>query len=247
MSKLTSDNTTMVKSLLRWGWGLYRQVLDIFAPPRCVVCEKVGTWLCDECAQQLPLFCAPLCPRCGRPESSQSVCRVCQKTPLNVAPIRATFLFQDEVRDIIHALKYRGARTILAPLAKRMAEAWRYHKMESDLLIPVPLHANREAERGYNQSVLIARVLGSQIGIPVAEDALTRVRDTMSQTKLNQVERKKNVSDAFAYSAATQLDGKRVTLIDDVATTGATLEACAVVLVANGAKSVNAFTLARAP
>ncbi len=247
MSRLTSHDTALVKSLLRGGWELYRQVLDIFAPPCCVVCQKVGTWLCEACAHKIPPFYAPLCPRCGRPENSQSVCRVCQKTPLNVAPIRATFLFQGAIRDIIHALKYRGARNILPPLAEPMAEAWRYHKMESDLLIPVPLHANREAERGYNQSILIARTLGSQIGIPVAEGVLTRVRNTLSQTKLNQAERKKNVSDAFAYSAATQLDGKCVTLIDDVATTGATLEACAVVLVSNGAKRVNAFTLARAP
>ncbi|HQE92565.1 MAG TPA: ComF family protein [Anaerolineae bacterium] len=156
-------------------------------------------------------------------------------------------MFEGEVRDVIHALKYRGARDILSPLAKRMAEVWRYHKMESDLLIPVPLHANREAKRGYNQSALVAQALGRQIGVPVAEGVLTRVRDTMSQTKLNREERQKNVANAFVYSARTQLDGKRVTLIDDVATTGATLEACAVVVMSNGAKSVNAFTLARAP
>ncbi len=247
MSILTSHDSEIVKHLLHCGWGLYRQVLDIFAPPCCVVCKKVGTWLCDDCAQKIPPFYAPLCPRCGRPESSQRLCRVCQTAPLSVAPIRATFLFQGAVRDVVHALKYRGARNILSPLAKRMAEVWQYHKMESDLLIPVPLHANREAKRGYNQSVLVAKALGSQIGIPVAEGVLTRVRDTMSQTKLNREERKKNVNEAFTYSAYTKLDGKRVTLIDDVATTGATLEACAVVLVSNGAKSVNAFTLARAP
>jgi ComF family protein len=247
VSILTSHDKEIVKTLLRCGWGLYRQVLDIFAPPRCVVCKKVGVWLCDDCAQRIPLFYAPLCPRCGRPENSQRLCKVCQTAPLNVAPIRATFLFEGEVRDVIHALKYRGARDILSPLAKRMAEVWQYHKMESDLLIPVPLHANREAKRGYNQSILIAKALGRQIGVQVAEGVLTRVRDTMSQTKLNREERKKNVNDAFAYNADTKLDGMRVTLIDDVATTGATLEACAVVAMSNGAKSVNAFTLARAP
>lgn len=247
MSKRTSHDPEIVKNLLRCGGGLYRQVLDIFVPPRCVVCKKVGTWLCDDCAQAIPPFYGPLCPHCGRPESSQKVCRVCQKTPLNVAPIRSAFLFKDAIREVIHAFKYRGARNILLPLTKRMTEVWQYHKMESDLLIPVPLHANREAKRGYNQSALIATALGRQIGVPVAEDVLTRVRNTLSQTTLNQEERKKNVSDAFAYSTCARLDGKCVTLIDDVATTGATLEACAVVLVSNGAKSVNAFTLARVP
>ena len=247
MSIPKSHDREIVKNLLRCGSSLYRQVLDIFAPPRCVVCKKVGTWLCNDCAQHIPPFYAPLCPRCGRPENSQRLCKVCQTAPLNVAPIRATFLFQDAIRDVIHALKYRGARDILSPLGELMAEVWHYHKMESDLLIPVPLHANREAKRGYNQAVIVAKALGRQIGTPVAEGTLLRVRDTTSQTKLNREERKKNVNDAFTYTAWATLDGKCVTLIDDVATTGATLDACAVVLLSNGAKSVNAFTLARAP
>ncbi len=246
MSEPILRNKDIVRSLLRGGWSVYRQFLDIVAPPRCVICKKVATWLCADCARGIPLFYAPLCPRCGRPESGRQLCRVCQKTPLDVAPIRATFLFQGAVRDVVHALKYRGARDILIPLAERMAEAWRYHKMESDLLVPVPLHANREAQRGYNQSVLIAKLLGSQLGIPVATEMLTRTRDTRSQTKLNREERKQNVHNAFAYRAGYKLNGICVTLIDDVATTGATLEACAVVLMSNGARRVNAFTLARA-
>jgi len=164
---------------------------------------------------------------------------------MRVAPIRAVFLFKGEIRDVIHALKYRGARDILKPLAGRMAESWRYHHMQSDVLVPVPLHATREAKRGYNQSVLIAKTIGQQVGLPVVSKALVRVRDTASQTRLNRSERKRNVDAAFSCVSCALFAGKHVTLVDDVATTGATLDACATVLLACGAQTVNAFTLAR--
>jgi len=256
-----------VSKILRYAWGVYRQVLDLFVPPRCVVCKRVGTWLCDHCVQQLPLFNAPMCPRYGRPENvaksgvaedsdsgdsaaedgAGHLCAVCRTAPLRVAPIRSTFLFKDEIRDVIHALKYRGASDILKPLAGRMAESWHYHNMQSDVLVPVPLHANREAKRGYNQAVLIAKAIGRQVRLPVAGKVLLRVRDTASQTRLNRDERKRNVEAAFTCVTCAPFAGRHVTLVDDVATTGATLDACAEVLLACDAQSVNAFTLARAP
>jgi len=247
-----------VNKIVRYAWSVYRQVLDLFVPPRCVVCKHVGTWLCDRCAPQIPLFInAPICPRCGRPEnvsvggvaegSAGHLCAACRAAPLQVAPIRAAFLFKDEIRDVIHALKYRGASDILKPLAKRIAESWHYHHIQSDVLVPVPLHANREAKRGYNQAVLIAKTIGRQVGLPVASGALVRVRDTASQTRLNRDERKHNVDAAFSCVTCTPFVGKHVTLVDDVATTGATLDACARVLLACGAQTVNAFTLARVP
>ncbi|MGC9394214.1 MAG: double zinc ribbon domain-containing protein [Anaerolineae bacterium] len=241
---------------------MYRQVLDLFVPPRCVVCKQVGTWLCDRCVQQIPLFDAPLCPRCGRPEKvaesgvaedgepeggAGHLCAVCRVAPLRVAPICSAFLFKDEIRDVIHALKYRGASDILKPLAGRLAESWHYHNIQSDVLVPVPLHANREAKRGYNQAALIAKAIGRQVGVPVANKALLRVRETASQTHLNRNERKRNVEAAFTCVTCAPFTGRRVTLVDDVATTGATLDACAAALLTCDAQSVNAFTLARAP
>ena len=242
---------------------MYRQVLDLCVPPRCVVCKHVGAWLCERCVPEIPPFAAPICPRCGRPEnvaadsvvaadsgvedSDGHLCAVCRTAPLRVSPIRAAFLFQGEIRDVIHALKYRGARDILKPLAGRMAERWHYHNMQSDVLVPVPLHANREAKRGYNQAVLVAKAVGRQVGLPVLGGALLRVRDTASQTRLNRDERKQNVDAAFTCVTCAPFVGKRITLVDDVATTGATLDACAATLLACGAQGVNAFTLARAP
>jgi len=242
-----------VNEIVRYAWSVYRQVLDLFVPPRCVVCKHVGTWLCERCVPQIPLFTAPICPRCGRPlnvsenRGTEHLCAVCRAAPLQVAPVRAAFLFEGEIRDAIHALKYRGASDILKPLAGRIVESWHRHHLPSDVLVPVPLHANREAKRGYNQSMLIAKTLGRQVGLPVVSGALVRVRETASQTRLKRDERKRNVEAAFSCVTCAPFAGKQVTLVDDVATTGATLDACATALLACGAQSVNAFTLARAP
>lgn len=172
---------------------------------------------------------------------------MCQVSPLSVAPIHAAFLFDDQIRDALHALKYRGGTSLVTPLAPRMAEAWRARGMQCDLLVPVPLHPKRETQRGYNQAALLARALGREIRVPIAEQALARTRNTVSQTHLNRQERRQNVDAAFVCEAPTRVAGRHVTLVDDVATTGATLDACAVTLLAQGAQQVSAFTLARAP
>lgn len=230
----------------RFAQQLYRVLLDLVLPPRCVVCGRVETWLCRTCAQKLPLADRPVCPRCGDAWEGPGVCDRCRTTPLHLASISSAFVYEDAVRDAIHALKYRGGQGVARPLAERMAEAWQVHHLAADLLVPVPLHIDREAQRGYNQSQLLARELAIQIGLPLAELLLYRVRATASQTRLSPRERWSNVKDAFACATATDLTGLRITLVDDVATTGATLDACAVALLARGARTVNAFTLAHA-
>ncbi|MBN1878268.1 MAG: ComF family protein [Anaerolineae bacterium] len=224
----------------------YYWLLDLFMPPLCAVCGRVGTWLCETCAQQLLPFDSAICPRCGRPWEGGKLCPRCNSDPLNVNLIRSAFLFKDEIRDIIYALKYRGGSSVARSLAQTLAGTWKKYEMQSDLLVPIPLYPHREAKRGYNQSTLLARALSQEIRIPVAEHLLIRVRNTPSQTKLNQQQRKINVSGAFICNQTIDLSGLRVTLIDDVATTGATLDACASVLLDCQTSVVNAFTLARA-
>ncbi len=209
-------------------------------------------WLCETCAEQIPFADRPSCPRCGDAYTGSGLCNRCRTAPLHVASIRYAFLYDGVVRDAIHALKYRGGCDVAGVLARRMAVVWasglhgQDHNVKSELLIPVPLYAEREAQRGYNQSVLLAREFSSEIGIPWAEDVLFRIRSTASQTNLAWADRWRNVQRAFACSKAYNLHGLRITLVDDVATTGATLDACAVALLARGARSVNAFTLAHA-
>ncbi len=226
--------------------GLGRWVLDLVLPPSCVVCGHLETWLCESCADQLTPTDRPVCPRCGDHWEGPGVCMRCRAHPLHVAPIRSLFLFEGPVRDAIHALKYRGGRDVATPLGVRMAEIWVERHLTTDLLVPVPLHVDREAKRGYNQSTLLARELARRVGVASDECLLFRTRRTPSQAKLERHQRWHNVRDAFLCPEDRDLTGLVITLVDDVVTTGATLEACAVALLAQGARRVNAYTLSHA-
>jgi ComF family protein len=151
-------------------------------------------------------------------------------------------VYDGTLREILHAFKYEGRRTLAAPLARLMAEAGRELLATAVVAVPVPLHRRRERSRGFNQ----ARDLALGLGCPIA-DALTRTRATPSQTDLPAARRHANVRDAFAVGPRSRagIDGRVVVLVDDVSTTGATLEACARALKDAGAREVRALTAAR--
>jgi len=160
-------------------------------------------------------------------------------------------VFEGAARQAIHQLKYRGRHSLVVALVELMVDYWRATPLPVDLLVPVPLHAARQRERGYNQAELLARAFGDRIGLPVANTGLRRTRSTRPQMSLNASDRRGNVQDAFTYQPSTaghdnMVKGRRVLVIDDVSTTGATLEACSLALKAGGASSVWGFTLARA-
>jgi ComF family protein len=155
--------------------------------------------------------------------------------------------YEGAARSAIHALKYRGQRRLAAPLAYRLAEAALRAGAQVDVIIPMPLHVARRRERGYNQAALLARPLARALGAPVNERALVRIRATQPQTRLNHVDRRANVAGAFALanSAARTLAGRRIALVDDVTTTGATLEAAAEALLAARPAAIYALAVAR--
>jgi ComF family protein len=159
--------------------------------------------------------------------------------------IRATALFEGTLREAIHALKYKNMRSLAPFLGQMLVETYEAEALPADVLVPVPLHRRRLRERGYNQSSLLAKYVGQVTGLPVSTTSLRRVRYTISQTQLNAEERVHNVSGAFLCSREDVGD-RQVLLIDDVCTTGATLEACSVALYDGGARSVWALTVARA-
>lgn len=159
--------------------------------------------------------------------------------------IRSVAYAEGVLREAIHAFKYNGIIALAAPLVDLMADYWTTHPMAIDVAVPVPLHKSRERKRGFNQAAKLARGLSARAGIPVDEGILVRHRRTAAQVGLDVRERVQNVRDAFTYVSEAAA-GKNVLLIDDVCTTGSTLEACAVALQQGGAKSVKAFTLARA-
>jgi ComF family protein len=232
------------RSLLSQVSAASQALLDLIFPPRCAGCGAWGTLFCEACQAQIETITPPVCPRCGHPTFDNALCAACRREPSNLDGITAVAIYAHPLREAIHTLKYRDGRALAAPLGERMADAWRQACRQADMFLPVPLHPSRLAERGYNQSLLLARVLGANVGVPVTETALVRQRATLPQVGLGWHERRQNVSGAFVCQGDVR--GKRVVLIDDVCTTGATLEACAAALKAGDATSIWALTLARA-
>lgn len=159
--------------------------------------------------------------------------------------MRSLFRFDEIIRKVIHQLKYRSLKAISPCLAELLADYLRANPLPGEALLCVPLHPRRLRERGYNQSNLLARELGERIDLPVIENCLIRVKQTQPQVRAVDVEeRRRNVVDAFACRDE-RVSGRQIILIDDVCTSGATLESCAVALKNKGAASVWGLTLAR--
>jgi len=224
---------------------LERMALDLLFPQRCVGCGKEGGFFCHSCRWALPYIVPPLCPKCGKPQPSGTLCPACVNWQAEIDGIRSPFRFDGIMRLAIHQLKYRNLRALAAPLAKLLNDYMVTNPAPGEVLVPVPLHRKRLRERGYNQSSLLAKELGKLIKLPVIDDNLIRKRFATPQTKTTTVdERRSNVVNAFTCRDH-RLKDKQVLLIDDVSTSGATLDACAAALKATGATSVWGLVLAR--
>jgi len=219
--------------------------LDLLFPQHCVGCGKEGEFLCYSCRQSLSRITPPLCPRCGRPQPSGILCPGCVSWSAQIDGIRSPFRFDGTMREAIHQLKYRNLRALAVPLAKLLQDYLITNPVPAEVLVPVPLHQKRLRERGYNQSSLLARQLGKLANLPIVDDCLIRQRHATPQARTATVEeRRSNVTDAFACRDH-RLRDKQVLLIDDVSTSGATLDACAAALKAGGATSVWGLVMAR--
>ncbi len=228
--------------------SITQRLLDLIFPPQCILCKRGGSTLCSTC--QLTLHPTPVarCQHCHTVLQAKDICRQCQQHPLLLSGLRAFSIYQGPLRTCIHALKYEGNRRLAEPLGQLLAETYTNSKLQADVLLPVPLHPERLRERGYNQSALLARTCAIQLGIPYREDLLIRQRATTPQVGLSFQERLRNVSGAFQPALAFTTGAfarRRILIIDDVCTTGATIEACAAPLFAAGARSVWGLVLAR--
>ena len=219
--------------------------LDLLFPPHCVGCGRGGTFICSQCRSKLQYLAPPLCLRCGQPLAAGTTCPECESDPPQIDGIRSLLPYDGVTRRAILQFKYENVKALAAPLAQLMWEYQQTQRLPVDVLMPVPLHPRRLRSRGYNQSGLLASELGRLASLPVVEDSIVRRKHTAPQARTASVEdRRRNVADAFACRGRRGA-GKHILLIDDVCTSGATLNACAAALKATGAASVWGLTLAR--
>lgn len=235
-----------------------RAVLGLALPPTCIGCGAVtgaAGGLCGPCWSSLGFISRPFCERTGMPfvhdPRSDPDAPLLSPAALDDPPAfdraRAAVTFDGVARDLVHKLKYADRLDLARPMARLMLQAGADVTASADLILPVPLHPLRLWRRRFNQAALLGRQLSRATGVPMRTDLLLRSRSTPSQTALGRAERRVNVAGAFALSrtAAIAIEARRILLVDDVYTTGATLDACARVLRRAGAASVDALTFAR--
>jgi ComF family protein len=233
--------------------SLFRAALDIALPPLCAACrEPVETsGLCAACWSKLSFITRPYCERLGIPFQYDPGPGVLSMEAIAAPPAynraRAAVRFDEISRALVHALKY-GDRLDLAPMMGRwISHAGSALLAEADALVPVPLHWRRQWARRFNQSAMLAASVSAQSGVPVATEALKRVKATAQQVGLSRAERASNIQGAFKVpeSGRAAVAGRRLVLIDDVLTSGATVDGCARALNRAGAASVDVLVFAR--
>ncbi len=207
-----------------------RSLLDAFLallfPDRCAGCARMGTLFCSNCH-------ATLVPYPG----------TLRRLPAGISDMRIAYIFQSPLREAVHQLKYRRVRRVAGPLGALMAEHMIAQPAAVDAVLAIPLHSSRLAERGFNQAAALANEIANLLDLPLIDAGLTRVRATQQQAHLDARARAENMRDAFAWRGPAP--PRRLLLVDDVLTTGATMGACAVVLRDAGAEAVHGLALAR--
>jgi len=232
----------------------FKALLDLLLPSFCLACEKpLGSapklLFCKDCLEMLPCIQSPLCPCCGRvylvATGGDHHCGACLATPRHFNWARALFLYEEPLKKVIHRFKYQGKTACLPSFAWFAKNLPLLAEVEGvDLIVPVPLHPTRLRERGFNQALLLARAFFPK-DRRVTASLLIRTRPTEPQTSFNGAARRTNLKNAFAVVKPQRLAGKKILLIDDVFTTGTTVNECARVLKKAGAVEVMVLTLAR--
>lgn len=220
--------------------------LDWIYPPQCGGCGRAGARWCDACQQDTRLLTAPVCERCGDPINTRAgICSFCSKCPPAYEALRSWAVFGGPLRNALHRLKYQRDVALGESLARPLIELLHSLNWAVDCITAVPIGVARRAERGYNQVALLALPLALAGGVPYQPKALVKTRETRSQVGLNLAERRENLAGAFRAEAKI-VRGKTILVVDDVATSGTTMQTCALALLDAGATRVFGLTLARA-
>lgn len=227
-------------------------LLDFIIPPLCPICKqpiKTAHCLCPNCFEKIQFISYPYCIKCGRPFEfdipEETRCGACSKKDPVFHKARAAFIYDSNSKQLILPFKHSDHLELTPLLTNMLYQAGKELFAETDVLLAVPLHRLRFIKRKYNQAGVLAKSLADKINKPYLSNVLIRARSTPSQGHMRPAERKKNVSGAFKIIHPELIKGKRILIIDDVFTTGATVSECTKILRKNGAKHVSVLTLAR--
>lgn len=248
------------RGVRRWLAEAGDALVSVFFPAGCRICDRLLTGasrvpICDECLASFAPVPESACEVCGRPllimarrEAQPLLCPACQDRTYAFDRARSFALYEDALVRAILLLKFEQVTPLGAWFAERLAQLVRRagDALAADVVVPVPLHRERERERGYNQAALLSKPLAKRLRLPHKAVLLMRTRARPDKRILSLEERWESVRGAFATRPGSQVDNLRVLLVDDVLTTGATLDACARALREAGAKSVIGLTVARA-
>ena len=236
--------------------GIVKGLIDLIFPPVCAFCgtpsaEDDEAEICPGCLRNIRFISPPICPTCGLPFAAEAgedhLCGVCIQRQWHFGSARALGLYEGTMREAIHLLKYGGKSFLAKSLVGLLDRGYPFIDYGSyDLLVPVPLHPKRLRERGFNQALLLGRAIGRTEGVSCAPFLLRKTRWSSPQIHLSPGEREQNVKGSFAVADSGEIRGNRVLLIDDVMTTGSTVNECARELLKAGAGEVDVFALARA-
>ncbi len=233
-----------------------RDITDVIFPPRCLGCAEILPNLhlqtfCVSCREKIRFITGSHCPICGiaffDSPAPDHFCGNCLEKKPSFGLARAVACYETLILDAIHQFKYGRDISTGSALAVFMAEFDfpDFNFTDYSIIIPVPLHIERLRERGFNQALILAKAIGKKYSIPVNFSLLKRTKSTLTQTGLDKSQREKNIRGAFTVTDKAQAKGKNIILIDDVYTTGATLNQCAKTLIKAGAGKVAALTLSR--
>lgn len=223
-----------------WIWD---RLLDIIYPPKCMYCgELIGIgkdrWLCEDCLDEIKIIEEPRCEKCGRPLDAEGLCADCRENKPYYEKGWAVYEYKGNVRNAIRRYKYKNHKEYAIPFGRQTTEMIEgINAPIIDCLVPVPLYYKKKKRRGYNQSELLAMELSRNLGIEMC-CVLDRVRDTKVQSNLKPKERMENVKGAFRLREDIDIQGKKILLVDDIYTTGSTINECSKVLKKNGAVGV---------
>ena len=230
-------------------------IVDMLYPRRCPVCGEIviprGELICSSCANTFLLVAEPKCKKCSKPMDNEEkeYCHDCEKNKHHYVKGFSVWVYDEAMKKSIADFKYKGKKEYADYYVAKVIEQYGEHikGIKPDILVPIPIHIKKERQRGYNQAGILAKEIGRKLNIPVSLHLLQRDKYTLPQKQLNNAERLKNLEKAFSYSKINfekiGLPIHKVLLIDDIYTTGSTIEACTKILISQGIKEVYFLSL----